>query len=188
MKYLDNIPDKREDRNTTSLQFKKDLIEFFSDKSLSNCLEVGTNRGWTTLVLSHIFDTVTTFEYYPKLIEESKTNTSGRTNINFLQRDVTQDWNLPDSEYDVVFIDCIHTYENVIQDITNSIKYQPKYLIFDDYGLPDIPGVNRAINDFIKANPGLVEKTYIGESKGNEPRIGKPLVDWEGVILKLSYE
>lgn len=188
MKYLANIPDKRQDKNTTSIQFKKDLIEFFSDKDLETCLEVGTNRGWTTHVLSHLFKSVTTFEYNPKLVEESKKNNQERSNITFLQRDVTQDWNLPRDQYDVVLIDCIHTYENVIQDIGNSIAYRPKYLIFDDYGLPDLLGVNKAINDFADFNKGLVEKFYIGEPKGNEPRVGKPLVDWEGVILKLHYE
>ena len=55
-KILENIPDKREYKETTSLKFKKDLIECFSDigKDLT-VLEVGTNHGHTTRILSFIF-------------------------------------------------------------------------------------------------------------------------------------
>ena len=40
-----NIPDKRQYKNTTSLKFKEDLIDFFSDIGSDNTiLEVGTNK------------------------------------------------------------------------------------------------------------------------------------------------
>ena len=184
MKLSNNIPDKREDKNTTSLKFKQDLIEFFEQEELSTCLEVGTSRGWTTLVLSNLFEEVHTMEISLDLISQAKENTSERTNITFHNKDVTEDWNLPLTNFDVIFIDCIHSYEAVVSDIIKSVSYSPSYLVFDDYGLPHLPGVRKAIREFLKVNPHL-ECTYIGEPKGNEPRRGKPLVDWEGVIIKL---
>ena len=54
-------------------------------------------------------------------------------------------------------------------------------MIFDDYGLPG-SDVKQAINDQIETIPGLKKIADIGEPKGNEPRIGKPLLDSEGVI------
>ena len=54
-KILENIPDKRESKNTTSLKFKKDLIEYFKDLNLNRCIEVGTHVGYSTRILSFLF-------------------------------------------------------------------------------------------------------------------------------------
>ena len=44
-KILKGIPDKRQDTDTTSLKFKRDLIEFFEkDYHDKTCLEIGTNK------------------------------------------------------------------------------------------------------------------------------------------------
>jgi predicted O-methyltransferase YrrM len=59
---LQFIPDKREDKNTTSLKFKTDLINYFDKLSLKNCLEVGTYIGYSTRILSFLFDEVTTID------------------------------------------------------------------------------------------------------------------------------
>jgi len=40
---LEGIPDKYgSEKNTTSLKWKTDVIEFFRDKNLQSCLEIGT--------------------------------------------------------------------------------------------------------------------------------------------------
>jgi hypothetical protein len=65
------------------------------------------------------------------------------------------------------------------------LKQGVKYLVFDDYGLPEkSPAVKDAVDEFIKNN-NTSDIIYIGEAAGDEPRIGRPLVDWEGVIIKL---
>ena len=53
---LNNIPDKTEDKNTTSLKFKKDLISYLGDKYKDKvCVEIGTSKGYTTRILSSLF-------------------------------------------------------------------------------------------------------------------------------------
>ena len=187
MEYLNNIPDKRVDKNTTSLKFKEDVIEFFKDKQLSSCLEVGTNRGWTTRVLSFLFDDVHTIEYSTKLVQEAKQHNGDRDNITFHNIDARLPWNINKEKFDIIFIDCIHSREAVLSDISQGLKYSPKYIVFDDYGLPEeVPSVKEAVLDFLEHNKEFdIEITYVGEPAGSEPRIGRRLVDWEGVILSI---
>ena len=69
---LKDIPDKRSDKNTTSLVMKKDIINFFKDNYLNKkCFEIGTNRGYTTRVLSFLFDKVKTVDIDTNLIDYS---------------------------------------------------------------------------------------------------------------------
>jgi hypothetical protein len=180
---LKGIPDKRQDKNTTSLKFKEDVIKYFKSKKLDLCIEIGTNKGWTTRILSMLFNKVITLEYDTLLIHEAQKNNKDRDNIEYLNGDVyNSDWGINELA-DVAMVDCVHAYKNVKQDIENCLKHGVKYLIFDDYGLPESePAVKVAVDEFIKDNPG-VTVTYIGEPKGSEPRRGRPLVDWEGVII-----
>lgn len=185
---LDNIPDKREDKNTTSLKFKSDIIEYFKDIDTSDfkCIEVGTNKGYTTRILSGLFAHVITMENNKSVMIEAMEFNKGRDNIDFLLGDVYKsDWGI-EGEYDVTFIDCNHAYDYVKRDIENCLKYNVKYLIFDDYGLPESsPSVKVAVDEFVKQNANA-QITYIGEPKGSEPRIGRKLIDWEGVIVKIK--
>ena len=83
-------------------------------------------------------------------------------------------------------IDCVHEYEHVRMDIQNCLNRNVKYIIFDDYGLPEnVPSVKLAVDEYIEFDNPNAEITWIGEPVGNEPRIGRPLVDWEGVIVKI---
>ena len=105
---LKDIPDKRQDKDTTSLKFKKDLIEFFGeDWKDKTCLEIGTNRGYTTRILSFLFKKVITCEYDSELVNFAKNVNKDRDNIEFLQKDVYQStWDF--ENIDVSFIDCVH--------------------------------------------------------------------------------
>ena len=40
---LNNVPDKRVDKNTTSLKLKQDIIEYFEPLKLERCIEIGTS-------------------------------------------------------------------------------------------------------------------------------------------------
>ena len=177
---LNNIPDKRKDKNTTSLKFKTDIIDYFQDLNLKRCIEVGTNIGYSTRILSFLFNEVITIENNLDNINRAIDFNSDRDNITYLHGDVyNSTWDIEDS--DVSFIDCVHTYDAVMHDIQLSLKCNVSYLIFDDYGIDR--EMKRAIDDFINSRSDI-EVVYIGEPAGSEPRIGKPLRDFEGVIIK----
>ena len=60
---LNKIPEKNlEWKSTTSKKWKFELLDFFKDKETKNCLEIGTNLGWTSLAISSIFNEVYTVE------------------------------------------------------------------------------------------------------------------------------
>ena len=189
---LKDIPDKRQDKDTTSLKFKKDLIEFFGeDWKDKTCLEIGTNRGYTTRILSFLFKKVITCEYDSELVNFAKNVNKDRDNIEFLQKDVYQStWDF--ENIDVSFIDCVHEYENVMHDIQKSLQLvksnKEMILVFDDYGLPKPPhrekDVKDAVDQYVDEHPSFDLVKYIGEDKGSDCRPGKILKAEEGVICK----
>ena len=173
MKYdiLKDMPQKAlENKDTTSLKWKKDVIDFFYDKNLNSCLEVGTCYGVTAKLLSSLFNKVDTLEISEKRLVKAREYCSGISNINFHCKNAydTKTYDELDNHYDVVVIDCMHIYENVIFDINQALTRFNEdtgiYIVFDDYGHPDSPGVNKAVNKAIEG--GLVVESYIGEPAG----------------------
>ena len=183
---LDSIPDKTQDKNTTSLKFKKDVIEFFKDKNLDTCLEIGTNHGWTTRILSSLFKEVHTLDYKDENTNYAKQNNADRSNIVYYTDDAykTTIWNAMPL-MDVAFIDCMHTYGHVMYDINSALSRidvnKGMYFIFDDYGHPEALGVHEAINKSIEE--GLKLECYIGQPKGYQYNESSILIHQEGVIL-----
>jgi hypothetical protein len=184
---LNNVPDKRVDKNTTSLKLKQDIIEYFEPLKLERCIEIGTSLGYSTYILSHIFNNVDTVDINIDNIRAAMKFNSQRSNIEYLHGDSTQtEWD-DDNKYDMAFIDADHSYNAVINDINKCIQCgkDNMYIVFDDYGLPETsPCVKVAVDEMI-ANGTLKLIKYIGEPAGSEPRIGRPLIDWEGVITQV---
>ena len=168
---MENIPDKSYYFNTTSLKFKKDLVDFFKDKKLNNVLEIGTNEGHTTNILSKISKKVYTIELEDRFIQKARHNNLGSDNIVFIKGDaydekIYNENNLPNF-FDLVFIDCVHEYTNILYDTNRALNYlDPKkgiYLAYDDYGNDGIrsneekilsqPVVYTAVQDIIKYMP-----------------------------------
>jgi len=186
------IPDKSEYKETTSIKFKEDLIEFFNDSKFKNktILELGTNHGHTTRVLSFLFENVITMDWReePNLRMARELN-HDRDNITYIQKNVyEEDWYI-DEKIDVFFIDCVHDYDNVYSDIVNccNISKGISYFIFDDYGLGSYyhgGGVKAAVDFFIEKIQGFDIVTTIGHSAGEVVRQGKEFLDSEGLICK----
>jgi len=186
-KILSEVQDKRDERNTTSLKMKEDLINFFSPLNLNNCIEVGTSNGNTTRILSYLFDNVTTIELQISEINKAQKLNNDRTNIEYLHGDAYKsDWGL-DKKYDVAFIDANHFYDFVKQDYENCSALGVKYFVFDDYGLAynASPCVKPFIDDMVSDGTLEIVK-FIGEPAGTQlwKKYNREdaLVDWEGVI------
>lgn len=185
---LDSLPDKTEYKNTTSKKFKQDLINFFETKQLKNCLEIGTNHGHTTYVLSHLFEKVFTVDLHQSNIDFAKEVNTSRSNIHFITGDAYSPntyTNIP--SVDVVFIDCMHTFAGVLSDIQTGLDKASSggvYFIFDDYGHPTSTGVYEAIEESI--TQGLTREVYIGEGEGytfSQSTNPTTLIRSEGIIL-----
>ena len=191
-----NVPDKSEMNWTTTHKFKDDLLDYFGDEFKNkNCLEVGTFQGHTTRILSFLFNKVITIDINQEWVDLARNLNEDRNNIEYYIGDI-YDWIVPgvtslyydtfkDEEVDVVFIDAIHKYHQVIFDTINSIKtFGNIHLIYDDYGLLD--EVKSAVDDMI--NTGMIEVVqYIGGQKDelvNPTSVNKYLKDREGVICK----
>ena len=146
-------------------------------------MEIGTSHGHTTRILSFLFKEVTTFDHSDNNIRLAKETNNDRTNVIYGVKDVyRENWNV--SNMDVIFIDCDHTYAGVMKDIDNALKVinSNGIIFFDDYGL--ISDVHKAVDDCI-ANKKFEIVKFIGEPAGSDPRPGKILQDWEGVICRV---
>ena len=171
--------------------FKRDLYNFLVDKQINNTLEIGTNQGLTSLILSYVSNKVYTIELMEHNIVEAKKHCDGRNNIEFIQGDAYS--NLTYSScpkyFDVVVIDCLHDYVSVIKNINQALSFfnpdQGIYLIFDDYSHPEFNGVKKAIDESIQM--GLKIEKYIGQPKGHIVNTSEThsfkLIGPEGIIL-----
>ena len=184
---LDGIPDKDTHKTTTSIKFKKDLIDAFSDDSYGEAtvLEIGTHMGHTTKVLSYLFKKVITINVNP--IDD-----------NYICKDIDNIEHIVMDSYrlegwpkwkniSVVLIDAIHNYEAIKKDIQNSLKLPhvgDRYLVFDDYGNRIHSEVKRAIDESINNNL-LIKVGGIGyppQSLVNDMIFD----DWEGLICQVK--
>ena len=163
-RVLDETPDKLQWKETTSLKFKQELVDFFGeDFKDKDVLEVGCHVGHTSRILSYLFkkvyamningplfgdrtlwevnDLVSENDVYKQYSVNIKTTFDKKfENIDYLEMDSynTKGWPMDLlSDVSVVFIDAIHQYDAVLYDIENAIKLNAEYLVFDDYGKPD---------------------------------------------------
>lgn len=176
---LINIPDKFEHKTTTSHKFKKDIFEFFNKDEFKtkNCVEWGSNLGYTTRILSFLFKNVTGFNI--KEVDKAETFNSDRPNVKFYGQDI-YNTKIPVDYADVFLVDAQHTYHAVIDDTYRSLNFKSdglKYFIYDDYGA--YPEIKNAISDLVSS-----DKLEIIKKIGHSPTdsFTRPLSDYEGLI------
>ena len=189
---LKDIPEKNlGSKDTTSLLWKRDVIDFFHDKGLKKCLEIGTCAGITTKILSHLFDEVYTIEFNNGRLDKAKQFCKDQNNIKYFWSNAYSDETYKDfpKYFDVVVIDCMHLYPHVIADINRALTFFNEdkgiYLVFDDYGHPESTGVKEAVDEAI--NMGLKVEKRVGEDPGftvtrtDDTKFS--LIHKEGIIL-----
>jgi predicted O-methyltransferase YrrM len=191
---LNSVPDKTEDSWTTSLKFKEDLIKWCGDDFKNKtCLEIGTHKGYTARILSHCFGKVLTIDNNMELTQFARKVNSDIDNINYFGGDIYSFGvyeSLKDHNIDVVFIDAIHKYPNVLMDTINSlITFKDIHIIYDDYGFH--PQVKKAIDDCLEL--GIIEfVSNIGEPTGysilNSKKQSIVSTGTEGIICKFNSD
>jgi fibrillarin-like rRNA methylase len=104
-------------------------------------------------------------------MDVAKETCKEKTNINYIIGDAYSDdtyKNFP-KYFDLVVIDCIHQYNQVILDINRALSFMNPdrgvYILFDDYSHPGAPEVKQAIDHSI--NNGLKFEKHIGHNKGH---------------------
>ena len=210
-RVLDETPDKVEWKETTSIKFKTDLIEFFGeDFKDKDILEVGCHVGHTSRILSYLFkkvyamningplfgdrtlwevnDLVSENDVYKQYSVNIKTTFDKKfENIDYLEMDSYNSKGWPMdllSDVSVVFIDAIHQYDEVLYDIKNAITLNSEYLVFDDYGLPWYQmDVKAAVDSKIKDGTLEVVK-QIGREPGTEVAFNIQT----GPVLSIDWE
>jgi len=180
-----DTPDKKQFKETTSIRFKVDMIDFLEDKQLQNCLEIGTNWGFTTYTLSFLFDKVWTIEKTLSNFQKAQEVCDNRDNIEFINGDAYNKKTFKAiPKQDCVFIDCVHTFAEVLHDLNTAkdILNDKGYIILDDYGHPQT-GVYNAVQHFLK-NSEYNIVSEIGEDEGYTFKNNEvSLIRKEGVIL-----
>ena len=185
---MSDIPDKRQNKGTTSLVFKKDLWNFLSKHKFSVALEIGTHKGYTTRIISKFVDKIYTIDHNIENIDFAKKhNKKYSNNITYIHGDAYGGYlrNLKIDKIDLCFIDAVHDEEHVMYDIETAIHHSSGdiTIIFDDYGL--FPKVRRLIDRLTdQGSMSVVRK--IGEIAGQSPRAGKLLDESEGIICKIK--
>lgn len=153
IKKLYETPQIYEDFGTISYQMKLDIYDKFIGKNL-NCIEMGCYKGYTTDLLSNVFNNVLGLEYNTECLEYAKNHNKNNKNTKFErvdlynQSEVDNIVNNYKDVYQVAFIDALHNYKSVMSDMKNALKMGCKYIILDDVGVYD--ELKIAVNDFVQ--------------------------------------
>jgi len=182
--FLNKIPDKFENRWTTSKKFKIELYETFNTIEFKEkrCVELGSYNGHTTALLCNLFKHVTGFELEQKHIDESihLLEENNIKNYTIIQTDL-YNGNFPVlEETDVFFIDAVHQYNNVKIDTINCLNTKSKskkHIIYDDYGA--FPDIKKFVDEFVSNGTFSIYRKIGYEPNSNFTR---KLHDYEGVI------
>lgn len=128
-----------------------DLCEKYI-KDSHDVLELGSNRGISTSLFTHFAKNVTAVDL--NLTEEMTHLLSQTPNLKFHHMPFSNFLELDkDNQYDLIYIDGAHDYNNVKNDIINFLPKVKKggYLSGHDYNSADY-GVIQAVNEFFPQN------------------------------------
>jgi len=189
---LSKIQHKDKVKATTTLKFKKDVIDILLECPFEgDILEVGTSSGNTTAVLATVAKQLGKQVYgFDHSVEQVRNadklcSSLGLDNYKIIEKDVyNEEWDLENIGF--VLIDCIHTEKNLRMDIQNAIGVsinQNPIIVIHDYGLVTKKGDK--VIDFIKSSEDLKVVKYIGEEKDWNALGSGTVIDWEGVQLEV---
>lgn len=178
---LYDCPSKEQNHWTSSQKFRDDIRLYFNGfgKNLI-IMELGSHLGYTTTILSDIFKHVVAVDINLGLLGVNHERNKNRKNITYLNGDLYGPtfWILDEFKTikpDIIFLDAVHTYSCVTQDIRNVRNMtNATHIIFDDYSWKS---VNHAVNDSIERGHIILEKTFgLSSDQINDLHISKHIL------------
>ena len=129
----------------------------------SNILEIGFNRGSSSLLFLYLSNAnVTSIDIVNKPDSVKYLTSTFNNRFSFVLGNSFYLDMKSLGTFDLVFIDGDHEYNSIINDIDQSLKVKPKFILFDDYEHPD-HGVDT--KKAIRLYPKLVfESSYFNQA------------------------
>jgi hypothetical protein len=69
-------------------------------------------------------------------------------------------------EHDLLFIDTLHNYDQLTKELNLHQAKAMKYIIMHDTGIPDLPEMRQAVNDFLDKNPQWEIREFFSNNNG----------------------
>jgi len=115
---------------------------------LKTALEIGTASSFSTAWMVKAGATVTTIDIIDKSDESPDFLPEyDKSRVKRIIGDSTKVLPKLKQKFDIIFIDGNHDYEFVKQDIINSLKMEPKFIVMHDYNIE--AGVTQAIDEVL---------------------------------------
>jgi len=178
------LPDKTKYKSTTTSKFRSELMALASGLKTCTLLEVGHDRGYTTMSVNHAFTSVVALDINPArhsfASQLKEQQGAAAKNVTLFLHEID---GLAEGHYDVVFIDAHHSYESVKNDWNNLLKKNTakKYtVVFHDYGLV-LAGVKKFMLETFKPE----DITFMGEQT-DWNQLGGPIDDWEAARITIE--
>lgn len=145
---------------TNAYNMIKDVV---SRTNPTNILEIGFNRGSSSLLFLYLSDAkVTSIDIVDKPESVNYLTKTFKDRFSFVLGNSFELDMKSLGTFDLVFIDGDHEYNSVIRDLDQSLKVKPKYILFDDYEHP-AHGVD--IKKVIRLYPKLsFEASYFNQA------------------------
>jgi len=104
-----------------------------------NILELGFNRGSSALMWLMCSDAnllSTDMHYLPQSVDYLKSKYKDRFNFRHINHEVIRDCDEYIEQFDLIFVDGGHQRSSIERDIKTCLKFNPKYVAFDDFYHP----------------------------------------------------
>ncbi len=98
------------------------LRQTLKDLSFKNCLEIGCGTGKNTEWLHNKATSVTAIDFSEKMLSKARKKITS-TNVQFLERDITQNWKLADHQFDLVTFSLVLEHIELLDPIFQKIAH-----------------------------------------------------------------
>ena len=153
-----------EDGKTVYLCNEAVLQKFFVEKTIENCLEIGTYLGVMSLVLSRYCQKISTVDVVPRTDPLSLWDRyAANVTYNVSNNQAEIDEYIEALDFDFAYIDADHTYESVKHDF--GLTKKCGRVLFHDYYTEHHPGIKKFIDELPKEELTFIDPFVYWEKK-----------------------